>query len=212
MQGTQEQAVTGSRRWARLVIGAAVVAALVTGCGQADQASGPAPSSTSQQPPAGQGGQQPQADPGQTPGTVRLPAGGSAKLVAEDVGADGALVIPQSLDEAAWWGSGLGADKGVTLFSGHVNWKGKTGPFDQLWQVKAGQVVTVTDTAGAQWGYRVDDVRTIHKSGLAAESEKLFSPDGPHRLVLVTCGGDYVGGTEGYDDNRVATAELVTRP
>ncbi|SEP45398.1 class F sortase [Amycolatopsis saalfeldensis] len=212
MQGTQEQAVTGSRRWARLAIGAAVVAALATGCGQADQVAAAGPTPSSQQQPAGQGGQQPQADPGTTPGTVRLPAGGSAKLVAEDVGADGALVIPQSLDEAAWWGSGLGADKGVTLFSGHVNWKGKTGPFDQLWQVKAGQTVTVTDTAGAQWGYRVDDVRTIHKSGLAAESEKLFSPDGPHRLVLVTCGGDYVGGTEGYDDNRVATAELVTRP
>ncbi|MDT8914639.1 class F sortase [Amycolatopsis sp. PS_44_ISF1] len=216
MQGTQEHTARGSWRGARLVAGLAAVAALVTGCGSA----GPSPSSGSvgslpasaSRPSAGPGGPQPQADPGRTPGTVSLPAGGTAKLVPEEVGADGALVIPPSLDEAAWWGSGLGAARGVTLFSGHVNWKGRTGPFNQLWQLKEGQTVTVTDTAGARWSYRVDEVRTIHKSGLAAESEKLFSPDGPHRLVLVTCGGDYVGGTEGYDDNRVAAAELVTRP
>jgi hypothetical protein len=40
----------------------------------------------------------------------------------------------------------------------------------------------------------------------------LFSPDGPHKLLLVTCGGEYVGGKEGYEDNRVVTASLVSRP
>jgi hypothetical protein len=52
----------------------------------------------------------------------------------------------------------------------------------------------------------------VHKTKLAEQAEKLFGPDGPHRLVLVTCGGEYVGGTDGYEDNRIVTASLVSRP
>lgn len=51
-----------------------------------------------------------------------------------------------------------------------------------------------------------------NRTKLAEQAEKLFGQDGPHRLVLVTCGGEYVGGTSGYEDNRIATASLVSRP
>ncbi|MFJ1765325.1 class F sortase [Amycolatopsis sp. NPDC088138] len=151
-------------------------------------------------------------DTGQAPTQLALPGGGTAKLVQEDLDADGALKIPEGLDEAAWWGAKLGADHGVALLSGHVNWKGKKGPFNELWQVKQGQEVKLTDAAGGAWVYKVDTTETIHKSELAGRSEQLFSPDGPHKLLLVTCGGEYVGGTEGYEDNRVVTASLVSRP
>jgi hypothetical protein len=30
--------------------------------------------------------------------------------------------------------------------------------------------------------------------------------------VLVTCGGAYIGGADGYRDNRIVTAGLVVRP
>jgi LPXTG-site transpeptidase (sortase) family protein len=143
---------------------------------------------------------------------VWLPGGGTAKLIHADVKDDGSLPIPQGLDEATWWGAKVGAAQGAALLSGHVNWKGKKGPFDELWRLKAGQEVAVADVAGGRWVYRVDEVLTVHKDNLAAQSEKLFSQDGPHRLVLVTCGGEYVGGTEGYEDNRIATASLVSRP
>jgi hypothetical protein len=146
------------------------------------------------------------------PATVWLPGGGTAKLIHAEVKDDGSLPIPQGLDEATWWGAKAGAAQGAALLSGHVNWKGKKGPFDELWRLKAGQDVEVVDVAGGRWVYRVDEVLTIHKDNLAAQSEKLFSQEGPHRLVLVTCGGEYVGGTEGYEDNRIATASLVSRP
>src|SRR5256885_10736445 len=55
-------------------------------------------------------------------------------------------------------------------------------------------------------------VVTLPKETLPDQAAKWFAQDGPHRLVLVTCGGDYVGGTEGYDENRLVTATLVTRP
>ncbi|TKG65747.1 class F sortase [Prauserella endophytica] len=148
----------------------------------------------------------------QRPGTVRLPEGGTATLVRREVTPDGTLPIPDGLQEATWWGAELGAGRGVALLSGHVNWAGRTGPFEQLWRSHAGQDVTVVDAGGGKWVYRVTDVLTLHKDDLPAHAPRLFAQDGPHRLVLVTCGGDYVGGTDGYEDNRIVVAELVTRP
>lgn len=152
------------------------------------------------------------ADTGQAPGTVKLPGGGTAKLIRKELTADGTLPIPEGLDEATWWGSKLGADQGASLLSGHVNWKGEKGPFDELWRLKTGQEVNVVDTDGGKWVYKIGEIVTVHKTKLAEQAEKLFGPDGPHRLVLVTCGGEYVGGTDGYEDNRVVTASLVSRP
>ncbi|MEV6912115.1 class F sortase [Amycolatopsis sp. NPDC051071] len=152
------------------------------------------------------------ADTGQSPGTVKLPGGGTAKLIRKELTADGTLPIPEGLDEATWWGSKLGAEQGASLLSGHVNWKGKKGPFDELWRLKTGQEVSLVDTDGGKWVYKISEVVTVHKTKLAEQSEKLFGPDGPHRLVLVTCGGEYVGGTDGYEDNRIVTASLVSRP
>ncbi|RSN22489.1 sortase [Amycolatopsis sp. WAC 04169] len=152
------------------------------------------------------------ADLGQAPGTVKLPGGGTAKLIRKELTADGTLPIPEGLDEATWWGAKLGADQGASLLSGHVNWKGKKGPFDELWRLKTGQEVDVVDTDGGKWVYKIGEIVTVHKTKLAEQAEKLFGPDGPHRLVLVTCGGEYVGGTDGYEDNRIVTASLVSRP
>ncbi|WP_181772613.1 class F sortase [Amycolatopsis pittospori] len=152
------------------------------------------------------------ADTGQSPGTVKLPGGGTAKLIRKELTADGTLPIPEGLDEATWWGAKLGAEQGASLLSGHVNWKGKKGPFDELWRLKTGQEVSLVDTDGGKWVYKIGEIVTVHKTKLAEQAEKLFGPDGPHRLVLVTCGGEYVGGTDGYEDNRIVTASLVSRP
>ena len=206
----------GSGRWWIVgVAGAFVVAALVvtllvfTGKDEPAVANGAGTPVPVANQPAPQGAPQ---DTGSDPDRLSLPGGGTAKLIKEDLDAAGALKIPEGIDEAAWWGARLGADHGVALLSGHVNWKGKKGPFTELWQVKPGQEVKLTDAAGGAWVYRVDTTETVHKSDLAGRSEKLFDPDGPHKLLLVTCGGEYVGGSEGYEDNRVVTASLVSRP
>ncbi|MEV6628881.1 class F sortase [Amycolatopsis sp. NPDC051106] len=210
-QNPAERKQGPGRWWIVGVAGAFLVAALVatllifTGKDEPAGANGaPTPVAAADQPA--------KQDAGQAPAKLSLPGGGAAKLVQEDLDDTGALKIPEGLDEAAWWGAKLGADHGVALLSGHVNWKGKKGPFTELWQVKQGQDVKLTDAAGGAWVYRVDATETIHKSELAGRSEQLFDPDGPHKLLLVTCGGEYVGGSEGYEDNRVVTASLVSRP
>jgi sortase (surface protein transpeptidase) len=141
-----------------------------------------------------------------------LPDGGTARLVRKEITPDAVLPIPRGLDDAAWWGAPLGADHGAALLSGHVNWAGKKGPFDELWSMHAGQEVSVVDAAGGHWVYRVTGIVTVHKDDLPARAPQLFGQDGPPRLVLVTCGGDYIGGTDGYRDNRIISAQLLSRP
>ncbi|WP_234995934.1 class F sortase [Streptoalloteichus hindustanus] len=173
-----------------------------------------------QEPPAaepaeGQAAAEPEPSPprpaaGQRPGTVRLPAGGTARLVRKEVGRDGVLPVPEGVGDATWWGAGLRAAAGATVLAGHVNWRGATGPFAELWRTQRGQEVSVADAAGTAWRYRVTEVHTVDKDDLPARANALFGQEGAHRLVLVTCGGRWVGGDLGYDENRIVVAEPTT--
>jgi hypothetical protein len=145
----------------------------------------------------------------QLPNTIRLPRGGTAYLVHVEVADDGSLPIPSGVDQAVWWGTGLDAAAGATVFAGHVNWAGVTGPFAELWQDSVGAVVTVRDNSGKQLRYRVTQVLTLNKSQLPQQAPTLFAPTGPQRIVVATCGGEWVGGSLGYADNRVLVAMPV---
>jgi sortase family protein len=144
--------------------------------------------------------------PAQEVNTVRLPDGGVAHLVRQAV-VDGVLPVPQQLNQAAWWGADLNAPQGATVFAGHVNWGGRTGPFAGLWTTKIGQEVTVVDGSGAAVTYRVSQLFSLQKDELPQRAADLFAQTGPHRIVLVTCGGEWVGGEQGYAENRVVIAD-----
>jgi LPXTG-site transpeptidase (sortase) family protein len=160
----------------------------------------PAPRTSTAPPP------EPPAEPvGQAPGTVRLTRGGTATLVRKEV-IDGVLPVPDGVREATWWGAGLDADAGATVLAGHVNWRGTTGPFAELWDARRGDTVTVVDRAGRTFEYRVSEIVTLDKEELPARAGELFGQSGDHRLVLVTCGGRWIGGPEGYADNRIVIA------
>ncbi|HEX3649186.1 MAG TPA: class F sortase [Pseudonocardiaceae bacterium] len=145
----------------------------------------------------------------QLPNTIRLPRGGTAYLVHVRVANDGTLPIPSGVDQAVWWGTGLNAAAGATVFAGHVNWAGVTGPFAELWQDRLGAVITIRDNSGKQLRYRVTKVLTLNKSTLPKQAPTLFSASGPQRIVVATCGGEWVGGALGYADNRVMVATPV---
>ncbi|WP_189224392.1 class F sortase, partial [Saccharothrix coeruleofusca] len=165
------------------------------------------PPATPSTPPPATPDPPPQRQPtAQQPGTVRLPAGSTATLVRREVTADGTLPVPDGVGEATWWGVDLGAAEGATVLAGHVNWKGATGPFDELWRARVGGEVTVVDTAGKAFRFTVSEVATVRKDDLPRRAVELFGPRGGHRLVLVTCGGRWVGGQLGYEENRVVIA------
>ncbi|MGX7825292.1 class F sortase [Actinokineospora sp. 24-640] len=192
------------------VLGAGLPAATST---PAPPSTTPPPASSAAPPPAKTAApRQPSAERpppavgGQPPGTVRLADGGQARLVRKELGPDATLPVPESLREATWWGAGLDAAQGATVFAGHVNWKGRTGPFAELWDARAGDPVSVVDGGGRSWRYRVSEVVTLAKDALPTRAEELFGQSGPHRLVLVTCGGRWVGGSDGYESNRIVIA------
>lgn len=142
------------------------------------------------------------------PGTVRLPEGGSATLVRREV-VNGVLPVPDGIGEATWWGAELAGKEGATVLAGHVDWKGAKGPFAELWRATGGREVSVVDSAGKQFRFKVTQVLTISKHDLPGRAVELFGPRGAHRLVLVTCGGQWVGGQSGYEANRVVIAEPI---
>jgi hypothetical protein len=145
----------------------------------------------------------------QLPGTLVLARGGTARLVRAEVGRDGRLPIPSGVDQATWWGVGLGSGNGATVFAGHVNWAGVRGPFAELWEARDGDRVAVVDGSGRTWAFRVSQVLTLGKDELPTRAAVLFGPSGAHRVVLVTCGGRWVGGAEGYASNRIVIATPV---
>jgi sortase family protein len=157
----------------------------------------PAPAPESEQP----AGPAPQA-----PGTIRLAHGGTATIVRREIGDDGVLPIPNAINQASWWGAALDAPTGAMVLAGHVNWKGATGPFAELWDAKVGDPVSMVDQSGRPVAYRVAQVITLAKDELPRRAEELFAQSGPHRLVLVTCGGQWVGGKIGYASNQIVIA------
>lgn len=173
----------------------------------------PAPAAATKDEPV----EKPKAEPvprapeqGQRPNTIRLPDGGTAALVRKEVvGPDAVLPVPENLNEATWWGAGLGAADGASVFAGHVNWEGRIGPFAELWQAQVNEEIVVKDESGKEWTYRISQLVTVHKDELPARADELFGQDGEHRIVLVTCGGRWLGGSTGYADNRIVIADPV---
>lgn len=142
-------------------------------------------------------------------GSIRLPDGGTATLVRKELGPDDALPVPDNLGEAAEWGAAIGSAGGASVFAGHVNWGGATGPFAELWSARIDAPVTVVDAHGKTWTYHITQIITVHKDELPQRADELFSQQGSPRVVLVTCGGEWIGGVTGYDENRVVIAEPV---
>jgi hypothetical protein len=167
-----------------------------------------APPSSSTPPPAAPAENRQPPSPGpQKPGTLRLPGGGTAMMVRQGLGPGNTLPVPSNIGQAAWWGAALDAVSGASVFAGHVNWRGATGPFAELWNERIGGVVTIMDSAGKTAEYRISQLVTVHKNDLATRADDLFGQAGPHRVVLVTCGGRWVGGSDGYEENRVVIAD-----
>ena len=137
------------------------------------------------------------------PETVVLPGGVQAPVQpAETV--DGQLQVPENVQHVGWWdGSASAGDPfGRTVIAGHVDSaNGADGFFARLRLIKVGDVVTLR--AGShRLRYKISAVQTVARHALATDSQA-FDQSGPHRLVLITCTGDYRRDRGGYESNLV---------
>ncbi len=145
------------------------------------------------------------------PEQVILP-GGSHAAVEPARTVDGDLKVPENVQHVGWWdGSAYVGDPfGTTVIAGHVDSATEgIGYFNRLRQVKVGEVVTVR--AGEHHlSYRISSVQTVAKHALASDS-RAFDQTGDHRLVLITCTGNYHADRGGYDSNLVVMARPIGR-
>ena len=143
------------------------------------------------------------------PQELILRRGGKADIeVATTV--DGELQVPENVRHLGWWDGGAYANDpfGSTVIAGHVDSKTQgLGFFVRLLRAQKGDEITLRGD-GHQLRYRVTAVTTVTKQALAADSDA-FDQTGDHRLVLITCTGDYDADRGGYDSNLVISAEPI---
>lgn len=116
------------------------------------------------------------------------------------------LVPPSNPSELGWWGSKVGAKRGVTLLVGHTVHRAAWhiyghGKLDNLEEVALGTDINVSGVH-----YTVSSNQTISKAALSRRAPHLFSQRGSHRLVVVTC-ENYDPATGTYRSNVVLVAK-----
>jgi LPXTG-site transpeptidase (sortase) family protein len=144
------------------------------------------------------------------PTRVSVPSVGISMPV-RPVGVDraGLMALPESAFTAGWYRFGRGPldRSGTTVLAGHVDTVEEgVGPLSRLSSVRVGADVRLR-AGGREVTYRVERVQRVAKSVL--DLPRLFARGGPARLQLVTCGGEYLPDSGGYQDNVVVTARRV---
>jgi LPXTG-site transpeptidase (sortase) family protein len=140
------------------------------------------------------------------PKQVTLPGHASATVLpAAAVG--GVLKVPENVQKVGWWDGSARAGEpfGSTVIAGHVDSStGGIGFFARLLGIKVGATIKLTADSH-RLKYRVISVRKVARTALATDSA--LKQTGPHRLVLITCTGNYRRDKGGYDSNLVVVAK-----
>lgn len=120
---------------------------------------------------------------------------------------DGQTEVPADALDAGWYrfGPGAGADRGATVILAHAGSViTPRGPFSRLSGLAGGELIEVTDEAGAEHTYRVVSVEVLEK--LTLDLTPYFERDGEPKLVLITCGGQWDESASSYRSNVIVTA------
>ena len=129
-----------------------------------------------------------------------------------DVGlaGDGSVDVPplQRHDEAGWFDGGPTPGQfGPALIVGHADTR--TGPsvFHALGRLKPGQRIEVHRADRSVAVFEVNSVEKFDKGKLPVR--RVYGDYSRPSLRLMTCGGRWIGGRTGYQDNIVVFASLV---
>lgn len=144
------------------------------------------------------------------PVRISIPDLGIAQtLIGLRVGLDGALQVPSEWMDIGWWSGGPApGEPGGAVIAGHVNGGGEPAVFANLATLAPGAQVVVDRADGSQAVYAVSSKEQFAKADFP--DAVVYSLDGPSRLHLVTCGGDFDRSTGHYFDNVVVFADLMS--
>ena len=141
---------------------------------------------------------------------IELPSGRSAVVEPEPT-VNGVLQIPADIQHVGWWdGSADAGDPfGATVIAGHVDSRTQgLGFFAELLLMQVDDLITLRSGA-ADLSYRVVSATLVDKDALASDNQAL-DQHGPHRLVLITCSGQWHPEVRSYDSNLILVADPVT--
>lgn len=123
------------------------------------------------------------------------------------VAADGQMELPDTPSVLGWYRFGPAAvagEPGSAVIAGHLDTlRDGVGPLVRLREVQVGDLVRVVGTDGRPEAYEVTRVQRFDRQALPPE---IFARSGPHRLRVITCGGEYLPDAGGYQQNLVVTA------
>jgi LPXTG-site transpeptidase (sortase) family protein len=141
------------------------------------------------------------------PEQLTLP-GHATAAVLPAVTVDGVLRVPENVQHVGWWDGSArtGEPFGSTVIAGHIDSDTEgIGFFVRLRRIKVGDTITLRGDSH-RLKYRVTSVRKVPKKALATDSQA-FKQTGPHRLVLITCTGNFRREQGGYDSNLVVVGK-----
>lgn len=123
---------------------------------------------------------------------------------------DGSVGVPplNRHNEAGWFDQGPTPGQfGPALIVGHADTR--TGPsvFKDLDRLQPGQKIEVARQDNTIAVFQVNSVEHFGKSKLPVQ--RVYGDYSRPSLRLVTCGGTWLGGTQGYADNVIVFASLV---
>ncbi len=134
----------------------------------------------------------------------------AAPVVPARAGGDGAMAVPDGVDEVAWYEFGPSpGEPGSAVLAAHVDMAGLgPGVFFELHTLAPGDVVTVTFADGAARDFEVIESNRYRKEEL--DTARIFDRTGSATLTLVTCGGGFNPALGRYDSNVVVRAAPLT--
>ncbi|MEV6345061.1 class F sortase [Actinoplanes sp. NPDC051851] len=133
-----------------------------------------------------------------------------APILEVGLAGDGSVDVPplKRHNEAGWFDGGPTPGQfGPALIVGHADTR--TGPsvFHDLGRLKPGESIEVDRADGTVAVFEVNSVEHFDKDQLPVH--RVYGDYSRPSLRLMTCGGKWLGGREGYSDNIVVFASLV---
>ncbi len=131
-----------------------------------------------------------------------------AEVVPVGLEADGGMEVPDDVAQVGWYAPGVEVGAaGTAVLAGHVDSRTQgPGALFDLRRLEPGAPVVVSG-GGETTEWRVTGRTRYPKDELPLDD--IFRWDGEPRLVLITCGGDFVAEDGHYRDNVVVYAELA---
>jgi hypothetical protein len=124
---------------------------------------------------------------------------------------DGSVDVPplKRHNEAGWFDQGPTPGQfGPSLIVGHADTRSGPSVFADLGKLKPGQKIEVLREDDSVAIFQINSVEHFSKAKLPAK--RVYGDYSRPSLRLMTCGGKWLGGDQGYSDNVVVFASLVS--